>query len=293
MRARSLSDAARGLVLVAGLVVLLGAVAVTAGMGRPSEAAARGYSLPPQVLIAWGAAVALVAGLAASVLGPFWSRREKWTGLVMALLLLLGFLVLAERQQPLLQQVQQQQQQEAPPTPAAPVTPTPAESQPRPPAAQQPPARTGRTTSAIPAWLLTVIGAAALLLAALALRIGGGRRSAAAVPAGAAAALEGAVAASLEEIAAETDPRRAVVAAWMSMSEALARHGIARHPSEAALEYVQRALRAVHVRTDSVQRLTALFQRARYSDHPATAAMRDEALAALREVRDDLREQRR
>jgi hypothetical protein len=53
---------------------------------------------------------------------------------------------------------------------------------------------------------------------------------------------------------------------------------------------MRRALRAVHVSADSAQRLTALFQRARYSDHPATGAMRDEALAALRSVRDDLQQ---
>ena len=269
----------------AGLVVLLGAVALTAGMARPDEAAARGHSLPPQALIGWGMAVALAGGIAISVLGPFWSRREKWVGLVLGLLLLLGFAVLADRQQPTLQQVVQNQTV-ATPQPQADTTPTPRPSQPvAPSAVNRAPAQRGG--GAVAPWVIALVGGATLLVALLTLRVGRGG-GAAATQRNAKATLGDAVSASLDDVAGEPDPRRAIVAAWVGMGDALSRHGLRREPWEAPLEYMQRGLRAVHVSARSAQRLTALFQRARYSDHPATAAMRDEALAALRDVRDEL-----
>jgi hypothetical protein len=286
LRPRRAPDGGRRLVVIAGLVVLLGAVALTAGMARPDEAAARGLSVPPQALIAWGMAVAVVAGLALSVLGPFWSRREKWVGLVLGLLLLLGFAILAERQHPLIQQVPQSQ---AAATPPAQQAETPAPSQPQvipPKAGTQAPA--GRGPGTVAPWVVALIGGAALLGALLVLRTGRGGGGAASRSA--AADLGDAVSASLADVATETDARRAIVAAWIGMGDALARHGLRREPHEAPLEYMRRALRAVQVSARSAQQLTALFERARYSDHPATPAMRDEALAALQDVRAELRD---
>jgi hypothetical protein len=286
LRPRPAWQGRRGLVVVAALVVLLGAVAITAGMTRPAAGAPQGVTVPPQALIAWGLSAALAAGLLISVMGPFWTGREKWVVLMLALLLLLGFAILAERSHPQQQAVAQQPQPVTSPLPQQQPTAIPSAGQNIPPSARRPPAAV-RTTPALAPWTVAVIGAAALLLAVLVLR-GSGGRGGTARRASAAEALSDAVDASMVDVAAEPDPRRAIVAAWISMGDALARHGLGRRPDEAPVEYMRRALRAVRVSAGSAQRLTALFQRARYSDHPATTAMRDEALAALQSVRDDL-----
>ena len=279
----------KGVIAVAAVLVLLGAVAITAGMARPAAEAAQGVTVSAAVLLAYGAALAVVAGLALAVFGPFWSGREKWTGLVLALLLLLGFAILAERSRPQATQPVQGQRAVATPAPQQQPTPAPSQSQviPR---ATTPGRPTTPGAGALAAWTVAVIGGAALLLALLVLRFTGRSSGGAGPPRRTAAALDETLALSMADVAAETDPRRAVVAAWISMGDTLARHGLRRMPHEAAVEYMHRALRAVRVSAPSVERLTALFQRARYSDHPATAAMRDQALAALQSVRDDLRD---
>jgi hypothetical protein len=101
-------------------------------------------------------------------------------------------------------------------------------------------------------------------------------------------ALDERLAESMEDVATELDPRRAVVAAWLAMAATLAQHRRRRASWEAPVEYVHRVLAELRVRPTSIERLTALFEQARYSDHAATTAMRDEALAALQGVRDDL-----
>lgn len=280
----------RGVIVVAGVLVLLGAVAMTAGMARPAAEAAQGVTVSAGVLLTYGAVVAVVAGVALAVFGPFWSGREKWTGFVLALLLLLGFAILAERSHPQTQPQAQQQRAAASPAPQQQPTPAPSQSQVIPPAAT-PGQPSPRGSAALAAWTIAVIGSGALLIALLVLRYSGRNAGGAGPPRRAAVALDDTLALSMADVAAETDPRRAVVAAWISMGDTLARHGLRRMPHEAALEYMRRALRAVQVSAPSVERLTALFQRARYSDHPATAAMRDEALAALQSVRDDLRDE--
>jgi len=273
----------RELALVAGVVVLLGAVAITAGMARPVAESSPPAAIPLRVLLAWGAAAAVVGGVLLGVLMPLWSRREKWVGAVVVALLLLGFAILAERSHaPAQPVVQSQAVSSAQPDLTA---PSPSAAQQVPPSvARHPPA--ARTAGSVAPWVIALAGAGAVLLAALALLPRG--RAGSSPSTGAAAALDAAVATSMAQVDRETDPRRAVVGAWIAMGDALARHGLGRDPAEAPLEYMQRALRAVRVSRPSVQRLTALFQRARYSDHPATAAMRTDALAALQSVRDDL-----
>ena len=61
-----------------------------------------------------------------------------------------------------------------------------------------------------------------------------------------------------------------------------------RHPAEAPFEYVERALRSLDTSTDSIRRLTALFERAKFSQHEPEPEMRDEAIDALVAVRDEL-----
>jgi len=89
----------------------------------------------------------------------------------------------------------------------------------------------------------------------------------------------------LDDLRAEPDARRAVVAAYARMERALGAHGLARRPAETALEYLGRALRDLRVPAEAVLDLTGLFERAKFSPHPIDGAMKEEAIAALETVR--------
>ncbi|MDF2741859.1 MAG: hypothetical protein K0S88_3229 [Actinomycetia bacterium] len=93
---------------------------------------------------------------------------------------------------------------------------------------------------------------------------------------------------TLEDLEREPDPRRAVIGAWARMEAGLAAAGLPRHPSEAPFEYAARVLESALARPDSVHRLTGLFERAKFSHHTIGQADRDQAIAALRAVRQEL-----
>jgi hypothetical protein len=93
---------------------------------------------------------------------------------------------------------------------------------------------------------------------------------------------------TLEDLEREPDPRRAVIGAWARMEAGLAAAGLPRHPSEAPFEYAARVLEGALARPDSVHRLTGLFERAKFSHHTIGQADRDQAIAALRAVRQEL-----
>jgi Domain of unknown function (DUF4129) len=105
----------------------------------------------------------------------------------------------------------------------------------------------------------------------------------------AASALSAALDESVDDLRAERDPRRAVIAAYARMERALARHGFARFRAEAPLEYLARVLRELQVGSGAVLALTELFERAKFSRHEIDADMKEEAIGALIAVRDDLR----
>jgi hypothetical protein len=94
---------------------------------------------------------------------------------------------------------------------------------------------------------------------------------------------------ALADLRAERDPRRAIIAAYARMERLLAVHGVPRDPAEAPFEYLARVLVELHASASSVFELTALFERAKFSSHAVDSAMKDEALAALVAVRDELR----
>ena len=94
---------------------------------------------------------------------------------------------------------------------------------------------------------------------------------------------------TLDDLYRERDARRAVIAAYVRMERTLAAHGLPRRRAEAPHEYVGRMLADITASAPSVQRLTRLFERARFSQHPIGADMKDEAIAALAAVRDELR----
>ena len=93
---------------------------------------------------------------------------------------------------------------------------------------------------------------------------------------------------TLEDLRNETDPRRAVVAAYARMERVLAVHGLPRDRAEAPAEYLERALEELSASASSASRLTRLFEWARFSDHPVEPGMKEQAITALEAVRDEL-----
>ena len=98
---------------------------------------------------------------------------------------------------------------------------------------------------------------------------------------------------SLDDLRAEPDLRKAIVAAYARMERALAAAGLPRRPAEAPLEYVERALLELEASADAARRLTDLFEWAKFSQHEPGPEMRDEAIDALVAVRDELRQPER
>jgi uncharacterized membrane protein len=94
---------------------------------------------------------------------------------------------------------------------------------------------------------------------------------------------------SLDDLRADPDLRRAIIAAYSRLERALAAAGIPRRPAEAPLEYVERALLTLDTSAAAVRKLTDLFEWARFSHHEPEPSMRDEAIDALVAVRDELR----
>jgi len=94
---------------------------------------------------------------------------------------------------------------------------------------------------------------------------------------------------ALADLRAERDLRRAIIAAYARMERLLAAHDVPRRPSEAPFEYLGRVLLELDTSANAVFELTALFERAKFSRHTVDEGMRDEAIAALAAVRDELR----
>jgi hypothetical protein len=93
---------------------------------------------------------------------------------------------------------------------------------------------------------------------------------------------------AIDDLEAEPDARRAVIAAYARMEAVLARNGLRRRPSETPVEYLRRILLGLKARGDPVSRLTSLFEQAKFSRHDIDASMKQDAIGALREIRADL-----
>jgi Domain of unknown function (DUF4129) len=94
---------------------------------------------------------------------------------------------------------------------------------------------------------------------------------------------------TLDDLRAEADPRRAIIAAYARLERALAANGVPRQPAETPGEYLPRVLGELELGSDAVERLTALFTQAKFSQHDVDTAMKEEAIGALEQVRDELR----
>jgi MYXO-CTERM domain-containing protein len=95
---------------------------------------------------------------------------------------------------------------------------------------------------------------------------------------------------AIDDLEAEPDARRAVVAAYARMERVLARHGLRRRPSQTPLEYLRAVLSALSGRGAAARRLTELFEEAQFSTHRVDEAMKRDAIASLRSIRDGLLE---
>lgn len=97
-----------------------------------------------------------------------------------------------------------------------------------------------------------------------------------------------AVSESIDDLRRESDPRKAVIAAYARMERVLRRHGRARRAAEAPYEYLERVLADLRIRPAAVKELTELFERAKFSVHRIDGGMKTRAIDALVAVREDL-----
>jgi hypothetical protein len=98
-------------------------------------------------------------------------------------------------------------------------------------------------------------------------------------------ALEPVVAAGVEALESERDPRRAVIKAYLVMERTFGEHGMPRRPTETPLEYLRRVLEELGAGAASARRLTSLFERAKFSRHAIDERMRQDALSDLAALR--------
>jgi Domain of unknown function (DUF4129) len=103
-------------------------------------------------------------------------------------------------------------------------------------------------------------------------------------------AARAAVQAAIGALDTITDPRDAVIAAYVEMQGTLAAHGVARAPTEAPREYLRRVLVASSATEREARTLTGLFEEARFSEHPISERLRGTALAALSSLRAQLQD---
>jgi hypothetical protein len=94
---------------------------------------------------------------------------------------------------------------------------------------------------------------------------------------------------TLDDLRAEADPRRAVVAAYARLERVLAANGVPRRAAETPEEYLPRMLEGLALDPGAVERLTQLYVRAKFSQHEVDSTMKEDAIGALEQIRDELR----
>jgi hypothetical protein len=93
---------------------------------------------------------------------------------------------------------------------------------------------------------------------------------------------------ALDDLRSESDIRRAVIAAYARMEKVLARSGLRRKPSETAMEFLRRVLGDLRVSAPAAQELTQLFEEAKFSSHDLDESARTRAIASLETIRSEL-----
>jgi hypothetical protein len=92
----------------------------------------------------------------------------------------------------------------------------------------------------------------------------------------------------VDDLINEPDPRRAVIAAYARMEALFTHAGVNRQENETAREYLRRLVVRMTGHTDAVEALTLLFERARFGARDISSGMKSSAIAALRQIREDL-----
>jgi len=136
--------------------------------------------------------------------------------------------------------------------------------------------------------VLAVAALAAVAVVAWWLAARGRRRAREPLGTTPAEALADVLAETLDDLRAERDPRRAVIAAYARMERALAASGLPRDPSEAPEEYLRKILSDLAVTGRAAARLTSLFAWARFSGHDVRPEMKEEAIETLEQVQHEL-----
>jgi hypothetical protein len=90
---------------------------------------------------------------------------------------------------------------------------------------------------------------------------------------------------SIDDLWSEPDPRRAVIAAYARMERGLSARGHGRRPFEAPAEYLRRVLADLGADREAAGRLTALFERAKFSRQEVGAEERAAAIRSLADIR--------
>lgn len=137
----------------------------------------------------------------------------------------------------------------------------------------------------LPVLVVTVLAAVGVAAFVLSARRARSSRADAALAADLALALD----LTLDDLRAEVDPRRAVIAAYARLERVLAAHGQPRLVADTPEEHLARALTQLDVERHAIRRLADLFVRAKFSQHEVDLGMKEEAIGALEHVRDALR----
>jgi uncharacterized protein DUF4129 len=263
-------------IVVAMVVVLL--VVVGASARRPLDGGAAAPSLPVwPLLFVVGAGLVLGAALTVATITPLGrdpreqARRVRPGPLTIALCVLVPLAILAAVIHPV------RLDREAVPNRAKVGTHEPRQPRPAKPGGEE-----GSGAAALAAGIAAGIVAVAAVgvVAARRRRQRPGLAARAAVAAGARDALQ--------EIAIPADPRAAVLAAYARMEAAFARVDLGRRASEAPREYLARLEAGLGGGRKPAERLTTLFERARFSPHAIDEPLRAEALDALTALRAEL-----
>jgi Domain of unknown function (DUF4129) len=265
----------RTVIAVATVVVLL--VVVGASARRPLGGGAAAPSLPLwPLLVVVGAGLVLGASLTVAML-PLGrdprerARRVRPGPLTIALSILVPVAILAAFIQPVRLNGQ-----------GLPNRGKVGTHEPRQPTPAKPGGEQGNGAAALAAGIAAgIVGVAAVgVVAARRRRRRPGLTARAAVAAGARDAIE--------DIAIPADPRAAVLAAYARMEAALAQVDLGRRASEAPREYLARFEAGLGGGRGPAERLTTLFERARFSPHAIDEPLRADALAALSALRAEL-----
>ena len=91
---------------------------------------------------------------------------------------------------------------------------------------------------------------------------------------------------------ADADPRRVVIACWVRLEQAAAAAGTPRDVGDTPTELVTRLLAGHAVSAAVLYRLAEVYRLARYATHTVDESMRDQARAALGQLRAELSAER-